>query len=535
MPFTFSILNGENIESTRKYDIYSVLQDLADNTQKEISPKDIRDAFFTTWSNIAFKLTYSSTGSEYIGIDSNNPDDRDVKKKILIGKRSYNGLDIINDSIIDSSDTDIFFYNTKDDSLSQDSTKISILAGTDSSLFKDAPFIESKKVSDKVELNIENPTYSINIKSNNDTVSINNILFPSISDTQNNAIDGKILKYSGVYPYGSLIWDDPVVNSIEIGTTSSTTNIYGTVSLNGHLLEFVEDKLVPNDIGGIEQGMSFSVNSFSGSNWPLVEVIRKLLYPYVEPELSLDIYNIETSNKYAEVGKTFSIFFTYSVITYARDADEQVSMYFIRDNGGSTASWTVLAGGYELAGLPGTVFSFTYSKPNNFNNNIGEEIKFSFEVSNVNPNTILQPLSNLDGFSFSRNDKITIVSPIFSGFSINEHNFDEAGLLNLFNDGDIDKIIEPYPGVSNSIDKEIYSEDYGYIYFAYPYSYPELNLIKDPNGFIIHDQNDNSLSGFTFSGEITENTIFSHYDSYRIYRTKNKIIYNGTGEFKFEF
>jgi hypothetical protein len=48
-------------------------------------------------------------------------------------------------------------------------------------------------------------------------------------------------------------------------------------------------------------------------NWPLTEVLREILYPYIEP-LSLSIDNI-----YAEVNKTSSTILTWSVSTYERN------------------------------------------------------------------------------------------------------------------------------------------------------------------------------------------------------------------------
>jgi len=46
MPATYSIFNDEITEATRKPDIYSVLQEIPNNSQKLIKPRDIRDAFY---------------------------------------------------------------------------------------------------------------------------------------------------------------------------------------------------------------------------------------------------------------------------------------------------------------------------------------------------------------------------------------------------------------------------------------------------------------------------------------------------------
>jgi hypothetical protein len=82
-------------------------------------------------------------------------------------------------------------------------------------------------------------------------------------------------------------------------------------------LNLSDDNYVPKTIGGIVAGSTFS-NSFMGTtqsqNWPLTEVLREILYPYIEPVLSLSIDNI-----YAEVNKTSSTILTWSVSTYERN------------------------------------------------------------------------------------------------------------------------------------------------------------------------------------------------------------------------
>ena len=85
MSATYSVNIGTQFETTRK-DMLSVLKDLPDNTHKLISPRDVRDAFLSTWANSPFKQTKTISGIEYIGLDSGNPADRDIKEKIFLGK-----------------------------------------------------------------------------------------------------------------------------------------------------------------------------------------------------------------------------------------------------------------------------------------------------------------------------------------------------------------------------------------------------------------------------------------------------------------
>lgn len=537
MPATYSILNGEITESTRKPDIYSVLQDLPDNSQKLISPRDVRDAFLSTWSNATFKLT-SSGGNEYIGVDSNNPDDRDIKKKILLGKRSVGNFNVMSDALINSSDSDIFFYNTKADNLLQDTTKITFLAGTASNLFTTAPFIQAKVENSIISLNIENPQSSINISSGINRVSINNIPFPTVFETQNNATDGKILKYTGVYPFGSLEWGDPIIDNTQIGQAGSTTNVYGSdVYLNGYSLEFIEDRIVPETIGGIEQGASFSEGSFNGQNWPISEVLRNLIYPEISPTVSLDVLNVDTNNKCAEVGQPVNLSFSYSIITYARDNSESISQYFLRDNGVvNSGTWNIIDGpSGPLVGTPSTIFSFTQSYVDSGNNLVGESLDYGLLVSNIDTG-ILNPDISTVGFDFVAVDSIVFVAPFLSGFSNNLNDFNPLGLTNLLQDPLMDKIIDVNPGSGGFIEDELYSDTPAYIYFAHPYSGTEqVKYIKDPNGFIIHDYNNLPLSGFTFSNPITPQTPLNYYGSYVLYKSINMVSYTGGGKFQFIF
>ena len=78
---------------------------------KLISPKDVRDAFLTAWATSAFKQTIGQGAVEYLGIDSGDPTNRDIKQKIFIGKRNYAGSDIMTNSLLNNTNNDIYIYN----------------------------------------------------------------------------------------------------------------------------------------------------------------------------------------------------------------------------------------------------------------------------------------------------------------------------------------------------------------------------------------------------------------------------------------
>lgn len=473
MPATFSINVGTPTEAYRKPDIYSVLQDIPDNTSKLITPKDVRDAVFSVWANSVFKQTIGTASIDYIGIDSNNPTNRDVKKKIFLGKRNVAGTDIMTNSLLsNSNDTDIFFFNTKPDTTTQSVTKISILAGTNSSLYGNAPYIKSEYISatsgDRLSMDIVNPSSfggPINIFSSTGRVSINNIIFPTIAESSASASNGKILRYSGTYPNGSLVWSNDTVSIANIGATGSPTTIYGSpVLVNGFSLEFTDSTPIPLPVGGITQGSTFS-------NVPIVSMLNRILYPYVPPFLSLSLVNSVTGTIYSEVGVTASLVFSYSITKYSDDiADSRIlgTTYI------SGTTFSASPGGV----LSGTVSGSTYSVP----------------PSPSTKNYVLQVSDSVvSAFTYSATASVKFVNPTMHGFDYTivvdvDTSTTVCSLLN--------RDIIPSPG-SQSVYLN-YNGD-GYLYYTSPASYPLPRYIKDPNGYIVHDYTNWGSSAFTYS------------------------------------
>jgi hypothetical protein len=280
--------------ATKLQDFNSVLNILPDNTSKLIAPKDVRDAVFTTWENIAFKPT-TAGGSEYIGIDQTT-----LQEKILIGKKSVGGQYVMNSSLLNT-DVDIFFYNTKTEPQANYHTTIAILAGTGSntnsgSIF--APYLKSEVVvnpgyANTIDFEIKNPTYyddgtgtfsggNINIVSDWGFITLNGLRIPTL--TQNTigiSNDGYVLKYRwiGGQPYAQ--WEQTAsASTADTLYSAATVSISGSpVILNGLPMDFTSAVPVPVTIGGVVAGTTFS-------SMPLTEVIRSILYPYIPPILS---------------------------------------------------------------------------------------------------------------------------------------------------------------------------------------------------------------------------------------------------------
>ena len=542
MSATFSINIGQIIESSKKLDVFKVLLDLPDNTKKMISPRDVRDAFFTTWAASPIKLTSPGViNTPYIGIDSSDPNDRDIKRPILIGKRQLGNLDVMNANLLSTNNADIFFYNTKQDSASQDSTKISILAGTDSTLFYNAPYIETLASTGSLNMNIHNPALTggaINIFSSAGRVAINGIVFPTPAETAAGASTGKVLKYFGTYPNGFLNWDDSTVSLASVGTLTAPTYIYGsTVSVNGYPIEFINDSVVPATIGGVPMGASFAAGTFNNpvtgtfSNWPLTEVLRQYLYPYIEPVLTLSVTNTVTGTTYAEVGTTPSIQVNASMNIYPRDSSEWVSDWTLI---GTTYSHTT-RGQYSLTlqGLPGVGLTISTVAPT-YSSTSNVDKTYTFALSNTPGFTSSGYPTGFTTYSVSKS--IRFISPFYSVFQ-STTSLDAVTIASIIGSASSVKKVIPYTGTGQSV--KFNTQGSGYLHFAYPWSYGPVQQILDPNGFLIHDVTNPTSSiytGFTYStSTITPASPYGYYGTYRVYRTLHNCSYSGAGEFQLIF
>jgi hypothetical protein len=312
----------------------SLLEDLKNNEEAYIVPKYLRDMIISTWDSIAFKETTASGSSiSYIGIDSGEADDLNVKpnrdlevNKILIGKRSFTGTqsytasaDIMTSSLIQS-DVDVYFYNTKRDIDSQQRTRIRMLSGTNPSLHQTGPYLQSQVVtvpggSHSTTMDIVAPNGSIYILSRgkdifgNDvqsggTVSVNNITFPTFASSSN--VSGGLDSKNLIYRDGELSWETiEFPQTDHIGITGSLLTITGDpVNLNGISLEFTDSRYVTAQIGDIQLGSTFDSMS-------IADAIRKIVYPYLPPMCTLSLSSGQ--RQYLEVGTYPNISLSYTI------------------------------------------------------------------------------------------------------------------------------------------------------------------------------------------------------------------------------
>ena len=298
---------------------------LLDNEEKLINPIALRNAFLSLWTSVPFKETKVSTFNgtySYIGVDTLDPIDNDLKRTIFIGKRSFSGTysydnshDIMTSTLLDS-DVDIFLYNTKSDIVSNTITRMSILSGKKTSLYSIAPFIQSERVSgvtQSVSIDFVSKSGDVTIGNIVDTLNtatgsfnLNGIPLPNIDINVNGdgtysnpASESNIWFWSD----GKVVWDELTLPPLDtIGVTGSELQIFGTpVNVNGYSLELDDDRYMPITIGGLPMGNSFNNISIS-------EVLRAMLYTYLGP-----LCTISVDQQYYEVGTYPTPTLTYTI------------------------------------------------------------------------------------------------------------------------------------------------------------------------------------------------------------------------------
>ena len=453
---TYSINQGTTTHAT-VYDIISgtsvdltpVLIDLHDNTDKEVSPEFIRNSVLTIWSSSAFKQTQASQSNiSYIGVDSGDTDysNKDVKLKVYLGKRAYSGTysyssshDIMTSSNLNRLD-DVIIFNTKKDTVSNYRTRVNILAGTAPSLHNTSPYIQSQIVDgDTVSLDLVNPTSFggsssvLSINSDYGTVSLNNVVFPSFSDSYLSVADGKVLSwYNGV-----MKWDIMSFSTVGyIGASGSQFDILGSsVNLNNYSLDFTDNRPCPISIGDVQVGESFNSTS-------ILEMLNRIVYPYLPPLCGLSIQPPYSSG-YLEVGTSPIINLDYTITKRSLPTLTTTLSYMMPSNyppitNSGQTNITGVATGVVITPITSTTTTF------------------SINVSDGNQ-------SNVSSVS------VTGIYPYFYGFS-------SLTIMTTGGLSTLSKMIEPQ---SDKV-VEIYGS--GNLYFIYDADYPALSNVYDEMG-----------------------------------------------------
>ncbi len=435
--------------------LIATLQSLPDNTSNQISPKDVRDSIYTLYLNNIIKYINTDSG-DYIGIS----DISEISgKKFYIGKKSISNLNIMNSilSNYNSNNTDIFFHTNNPNS--NDSTKISILSGSNTLLFQNAPYIQSEYVigqnSNYIDFNIINASTlnnidggNIQLRSDYGNVVINNMKFPKLSELSN--ATNKFLKY---LPGGILVWDSPSVDTVDnLGSIGATVSITGDIIyLNGVNINFDNNLPVPVQVGGVQVGTTFN-------NVPVTEVLNMILYPYLQPVVNFGVTFSPTNSTSGTNDAVVEVISNVNLLS--------ISYYC------NILKKTENIQSVSVPGLPNIT-------PPPYIGDINESV--SFTTSSINPTTsgvISYTMSVSDGVSVvDKSLTITKVYPYFYGVSTTLTN-NPVILSNLLST--LTKLIKKESDTEVIIDTNLDNTNTPKcIYFMFPAVYSPLD--NDPN------------------------------------------------------
>ena len=461
MPTTYSISQGVTYAELFP-NFQSILNVLPDNTQKLIAPRDVRDSFFTTWENIVYKKTTTSTSDlQYIGIDQ-----IDLTQKVYFGKKRLSGIDIMTTDLL-SNDVDFYFYNTKTEPQTNYDTKIAFLAGTGSFYYGDdlrTPYIESKVVQgvggSYLNFEIRNKSFlfdgtenvggDINLLSDTGYVSVNGIVFPKYFENAKSENDGKYLKF---------VWD-----GISLGyATWSTIEIPDQPDPIDPLnIFFTESTPTPEAVGGIPKDSTFD-------NVPVTEMFRALLYPYLKPSVSVGyaVSVIESGDTTTAASQQFNY-------TIKRPGTYSLTGRFLTPSPLQPSSNPLFD--------PGTVTQAGLSS----------NVKPVFDV-NLAPNVTKLTVSHNLSITDAKNTTVdstgsfNIVLPWYYGISTTATNT-VGGINNILGTTtpQINKLTADLKTSASLTSVNLTTVGLGgpgCIYFGYPSSYPDLTSIKDGNNF----------------------------------------------------
>jgi len=501
--YTFSL--GTSAEAQSITDISSVLNLLLDNTSKQISPRDVRDAIVSTWENSPFRYTSDGT-TNYIGID--RVDVKDLK--VFLGKKQMSGTNVMSSGLL-ASDTDIFLYNTKSDSAASNDLKVSFLAGTSSALFTSAPYIKSTYVLSSPEylsLDIVNPaTYgTVNIESGaSASITINNLIWPSqnyvnsVTSAPGNASASTNTDLFLVISSG---------NSIELKTYQAGAGaVQASQDLNGNPLLYTNLNPVVATISGIGVGSTFSSVS-------LIDMISALIYPYLGPTSLISISGLSYNDTFErDTSSGYTVNYSYTLTKRSANITS-TSLKIIRQ------STTIFSGaGSSLSGSG--LVSNTYTNTQAIS---GVQIAGG---SNTIQNFYTFSCTPYDGTSsYTASATFECVFPYFYGFS--GTNTNTTATLNLTVLPSLTKRVDTKIGLTLSIAGS------GYLYFCYPSFYGTVSSIKDGNEYVEYSHG--SGGAWTYS----TNTLNSptgkwSAQSYYVYRKYLASTISPSQNYKFNF
>jgi hypothetical protein len=504
MAYTFSEALSTSYYSENKTTLTEVLQLLPDNTNKLITPRDVRDAVFSSWESSVFRYVNVS-GVEYIGLFRDEIKD----KKILFGKKQISGTNVLDSSLLNSTTADIFFYNTKSDANASQNFRAVFLAGTNSSLFGSAPYLQATQVTSPafISLNLVNPATqgTIALQSGSSaSVVINNLNFPSTSQVAAQIANPSASVSGDLFlavRSGNIELLTYASSATNLGSPGSTTTIQGnTVTVNGYSLEYTNNTPMLISVGGLSAGSTFS-------EVPIQLMFDKILYPVLPPFATISITNGIRERRH-DSPDTVTINYTVTKRTYPIQTND---------------IFYTTANGLDSSSISGQISNGTYT----YNNLPVSNTDIS---SNSNSGLFTFSVSLYDGTaSFVASQTVEFVYPYIWSYSDADYLMTGGDIGNLFNNEPYTKVLASYGSQSIPISTGSTEK---YIFFMYPSIYGALTAIKDGNDF------SESLVGgsWTYSLNVSISEQSSRWSTnYNIYKKTQKVIINPSQIYKFIF
>ncbi len=411
---------GSYSESHSKPSLSEVLSLIPDNSNKQVSPRDLRDAMFSIWEGSPIKFTYYKS-LPYIGLDR-----PETKLKMFLGKKDLRGHAVMSIDLINS-DVDIFLYNNKLDESEYQDFKMSILAGVDPSIWKLAPTIEVKSRDKNLDLSINNENGEINFNSNHH-ISMNNIKWPSKESINKMIVNPSKIEKGDL---GVFLVDGKFIEFKASNITEEIT--------------FTDDTPTQVDIGGIEAGSTFN-------NIPISELIRQILYPYLTPKIVIEFIGIGSNNSVERDHTNDSIIeMKISLVRRSKDLES------------------------SLMKLSNTKTTFSTKECEVFSSSGPSKFEY-YDFINISPNrisidktngelSVSMDVKDVDGKVGSTSEKLNFVYPYFYGFGdkIQLDPDTSSRIFGLINKKIDIKFNQSIPVIGS-----------GYFYFAYPKMYGKL-------------------------------------------------------------
>ena len=546
MPYTiatYSINVGTSQESQSKTSITDVLSILLDNTSKEITPRDVRDAIFSSWESSVIRYTSNGT-YPYIGIDRG--DVKDIK--LFLGKKSHSSSLIMTDDLINS-DTDIFFFNLKSDSAVTQDLKIGFLAGASPSMYYTSPYLKSSYVSSNggyISLDLVNPaTYgTIGIQSGfSASITINNLTWPSRNYINNlvanpsNALSASASDlFLAVRSSGAIELLTYSSNGGTLGSPGSPTTILGSpVTVNGNSLEYTNLTPIVATFGGISIGSTFS-------NVSLIDMISAMLYPYLEPLSTLTINSVDygsgpvplsynnTVERKHQPNSTPAITINYGFTITKRTFNVSTTNFLLKREVTTFSP----SGGWPIITLSGSgLLTQTYT-----GYSVG--INGSLIASGTNVRNIFTFSCNVsDGTSSSTASTFfETVYPYFYGFgtTASTTSIMSNQLGTDYSSGYISKRIDKKTNQILSVNSYALPNDEGYLHFMYPAVYGTLSNIQDGNDYVEYSHGSSGIWTYA-TVSITHPNGSSYWTgvNYYVYRKTVLSLVPPSQNYKFNF